>query len=387
MQKPKILIIDNSRFPTGAFTSIYLLSSAIHDFEFHFSIPSDSLLVGKLNKDGIRVYPLPYLELSKSFRSIFYLPVLIVNSFRLLRYIRKHRISVVHVNDVYNLCGVVLKFLNPDLHLIYHVRLLPDSYIRNLYSLYVFFVKKFADEVIAVSEAVQSTLKNRYNLNSQLIYGFIRAADYNQPDDKPKRSGHITLLYLANYTKGKGHEFAIRAVLKAHEKIKNLKMIMAGGVFDSDKNLKFKKYLEEMVRSNGAEGYIHLHEFVEDAQQLIKACDIFLNFSESESFSRTCLEAMTCGRPVIATECGGPGEMVIHGKTGLLVPVGNTDAMAEAIVQLATHEELRLQLAAEGQKYVMKKFEPEQSIQKMRNIYSSLLGHPVKSEVTIGGKI
>ena len=374
MQKARILIIDNSVFPTGAFTSIKLLASGIPDFEFHFSLPKESMLAEKLKTEGIKIFPVPYLELSHSFRSVLYIPVLIINSFRLLRYVSKNQIEIIHVNDMYNLCGVMLKLLKPELKLIYHVRLLPDSYIRRLYSFYLFFIRKFADEVIAVSEAVQHTLQERFKIKSRLIYGFLPAMNNNTGDSEGRTTADpVTLLYLANYTKGKGHEYAIEAVIKAHDEIKDIKMIMVGGVFGSKQNLNFRKQLEDMVRARGAEDYIFFRGFAEDTGRLMKACDIFLNFSESESFSRTCLEALTYGIPVIATDCGGPRDMIIHGKTGLLVPVGDTDAMTEAIIKLAKDEHLRKNLAEEGKKYAKDKFKPDSSVSAMRNVYLNLL--------------
>lgn len=384
MQKPRILIIDNSVFPTGAFASIKLITSGIPDFEFYFSLPVKSLLIGRLKKEGAKVFPVPYLELSRSFKSVLYIPVLIINSLRLLGYVRKNQIKIIHVNDMYNLCGVMLKLLKPDLKLIYHIRLLPDSYIRSLYSFCLFFIRRFADEIIAVSEAVQHTLQNRYKVTSRLIYGFLPAACYDDGVGKRRtKPDPVTLLYLANYTKGKGHEYAIDAVIKAHDKIKNLKMIMAGGVFGSKKNLDFRKHLESMVKIRGAADYIFFQDFVEDTVQLMKDCDIFLNFSESESFSRTCLEALTYGIPVIATDCGGPRDMIIPDKTGLLVPVGNTDAMTEAIIKLVNDEQLRKKFAEEGQKYAKDKFKPESSLQAMRTVYCGLTGiSPAYDKVT-----
>lgn len=320
------------------------------------------------------MFPLPYRELSKSFGAVLYIPALLINSYKLFRYVNKYKIAIVHVNDMYNLCGIVLKIFKPKLRLVYHVRLLPESYIRNIYSFYIFLIRKFADEVIAVSETVQRILQNRYNCSSHLIYGFMEmSADISRQSEVQLKSDPITLLYLANYTPGKGHEYAIEAVVKANRKIKNLKMIMAGGVFGSAKNLNFRKHLEKMVQHYDAGDYIFFFDFVEDVRQLMKSCHIFLNFSESESFSRTCLEALTWGMPVIATDCGGPAEMIINGQTGILVPVGDTDAMSKAIIKLAVNEQLRMKLSKEGQQYVKEKFKPENAIRAMRNIYLKML--------------
>ena len=55
-----------------------------------------------------------------------------------------------------------------------------------------------------------------------------------------------------------------------------------------------------------------------------------LNFSESESFSMTCLESLYYGTPLIATDSGGPAELFKHGESGHLVPNRDVQAMAKA---------------------------------------------------------
>jgi glycosyltransferase involved in cell wall biosynthesis len=62
----------------------------------------------------------------------------------------------------------------------------------------------------------------------------------------------------------------------------------------------------------------------------IRACDFLVNPSHLESFSVICVEAIACGKPVVATKCGGP-ESIITGNTGLLVPIKSPDQLAEAI--------------------------------------------------------
>src|SRR6185503_19173934 len=67
---------------------------------------------------------------------------------------------------------------------------------------------------------------------------------------------------------------------------------------------------------------------------LLRAADLFLLPSSTESFGLSALEAMACGVPVIASRVGGLPEVVIHGETGALAPVGAVDTMASAALQL-----------------------------------------------------
>jgi glycosyltransferase involved in cell wall biosynthesis len=96
---------------------------------------------------------------------------------------------------------------------------------------------------------------------------------------------------------------------------------------------------------------------------LIKQHDVVLNFSEAESFSMTCAEAGFYGKPVIASKCGGPEEIIDDGKTGLLVQNKNRQQMEEAMLQLAAAlPEDRRMMGAAAKKYVTEKFSTEQFI-------------------------
>ncbi|TGA86614.1 glycosyltransferase family 4 protein, partial [Streptomyces palmae] len=69
--------------------------------------------------------------------------------------------------------------------------------------------------------------------------------------------------------------------------------------------------------------------------------------SREESFGMTIVEAMHCGVPVVATDCPhGPGEIITHGRDGLLVPVGDADAIAAGLCKLIEDDELRLSMGA-----------------------------------------
>jgi glycosyltransferase involved in cell wall biosynthesis len=111
---------------------------------------------------------------------------------------------------------------------------------------------------------------------------------------------------------------------------------------------------------------------VDDVEKLMKSSDIFLNFSESESFSLTCLEALVYGVPLIASDSGGPGELFEHEQSGLLVPNRDLSAMTAAIVRLSKDQKLRERFALEGRQYVTKKFGIEKSASALTNVYTQI---------------
>ena len=91
---------------------------------------------------------------------------------------------------------------------------------------------------------------------------------------------------------------------------------------------------EHMARQHGIQDRIHFLGKQDNVNELLPLADLMLMPSEMESFGLAALEAMACGVPSIATNVGGVPELVEDGRNGLLFPVGEVEAMAEAAIAL-----------------------------------------------------
>ncbi|HUN04661.1 MAG TPA: hypothetical protein PLS00_17560, partial [Niabella sp.] len=142
-------------YETGAFKAILNASICLSEkYAFHFFISKGSKNASVLKSYGFPVVEISFLEISKRPKAIFYLPVLMRNTIIVRKYLKHHKIALLHVNDVYNLTGCMAKILMPSIKLIYHVRLLRNSYIKLFYRFFCKVVKWKADSIICVSYAV-----------------------------------------------------------------------------------------------------------------------------------------------------------------------------------------------------------------------------------------
>ena len=139
------------------------------------------------------------------------------------------------------------------------------------------------------------------------------------------------------------------------------------------KNRAYKQSLEALAASLGIANKVSWNGFAEDVEWEYKQADIVLNFSESESFSITCVEALYFGRPLIATDCGGPAEIIDHMQTGILVPNRLVSGMAEAMLQLATDGQLRSRLANHAREVIREKFSIEKTSYRLKAVYDEVL--------------
>lgn len=365
-----ILIIDNSTAFTGAFkcalNEAELLSG---EHRFIFVLNNNSSLVQLLRDKGITVYTLPMVEIKRSIGVLLLYPfALLRNTFSLLKIIRKEKVDIVQVNDFYNLLGAISRIFGFKGKLLTYVRFLPSVMPGPLRKLWIGCGLRYSHRVIAVSDAVLNQLPT--HLKVVRVYDPVQLSE-KLPEKKNSQKEKVHILYLANYIQGKGQDAALEAFALAYRQNSNITLTFMGGDMGLEKNREFKDELEKRTKEFGLEGVVRFSPFNSNVEQSIKEADIILNFSEAESFSMTCLEAAFYGTPLIATRCGGPEEIVEHGRTGITVPVKDIHAMRDAILALASDTELRQQYAESGKEYVRSKFNIETYKQQMRQILSA----------------
>lgn len=113
--------------------------------------------------------------------------------------------------------------------------------------------------------------------------------------------------------------------------------------------------------------------------EMIAAMDVKALPSYQEGQARTLVQALLCGCAIVGYDAGGIGEVCIDGKTGRLVPVGDRDALAEAILLLLTHPEERKRLAEEGERHARTHFDARLMTARLEEIYTDALQKASKS--------
>jgi len=111
-----------------------------------------------------------------------------------------------------------------------------------------------------------------------------------------------------------------------------------------------------------------------DLQELLPHASLVLVPSTNESFSLTAVEAMACGVPVIATQCGGVSEVLAEGG-GLLVPKNSARALAAAVIQLLNDPAEYRRQGCAGLSRTQKLFLPDAHIEKLEQLYAQTAQH------------
>lgn len=134
-----------------------------------------------------------------------------------------------------------------------------------------------------------------------------------------------------------------------------------------------KRNLQGLARRLGITDQVHLGDAVNDVQALMHDASVLALSSQYEGFGMVLVEAMSCGVPVVATDCrSGPAEIVRHGEDGLLVRRGDAAAIAAAIDRLLGDQALRQRMGAAAFANVQR-FAVDTVMQRWEQLFEQLL--------------
>lgn len=232
-----------------------------------------------------------------------------------------------------------------------------------------------SDGVTAVSESLKQQTYDTFDIKNDIkvIYNFI---DFNRfsriNKDHFKKAiapnGERILTHVSNFRKVKRIEDVVMVFKKVYEKMPSKLLLIGDGPE--------RRNIESLARKTGL---IHEIRFLgkQDAvEELLAVSDLFIMPSETESFGLAALEAMACQVPVISTNAGGLPEVNIHGVTGFLSDVGNTDEMAHYATQILEKEEV-LQAFRKNALEQAKRFDLSHILKEYEAYYEQILNMAV----------
>ena len=166
----------------------------------------------------------------------------------------------------------------------------------------------------------------------------------------------------------KGQKHLIEAAALVVQKVPDARFVIAG-------EGELRPSLERQIKEHHLEKHVVLAGFRPDVLSVHKAFDIFVMSSITEGLGTSLLDAMACGKAVVATTAGGIPEVVKDGETGLLVPPRDPAALARAIIALLTDEHARRTMGAAGLERVRERFSVERMVQDTLRVYQRVAMH------------
>jgi len=135
-----------------------------------------------------------------------------------------------------------------------------------------------------------------------------------------------------------------------------------------------RRQVEALTREMGLQVRVRFWGLRADVSNLMNGADAFVMSSSREGLPNVLLEAQACGLPAVVTNVGGNSEVVIHEKTGFIVPPQNPEALAEAMLRLMDLPvEMRQQMGTLARQRVEQEFSLESVVTQWENLYYELM--------------
>ena len=182
------------------------------------------------------------------------------------------------------------------------------------------------------------------------------------------------ILYAGRLVKVKNLPLLLKAVAMIRNSKHNIILLIIG---EGGEKAKLKRKVRRLEIEDAV-------VFISSAPQkdlvnYYHAADVFVLPSFSESLGKVLIEAGAAGCPVVSTETTGARDVVVEGRTGYLVPIGDENAMVEKILKVLRMEESeRKEMAKNAQRILEEKFSQEKSIEKVVTFWNKLIKHDAK---------
>ena len=239
-----------------------------------------------------------------------------------------------------------------------------------------------ATRVIAVSNAVAHELRSSGVVSEQQIAvipngidvdRFIRArANFDQVQFLRGMGLPVDCLLVGSVGELrtlKRHDDFIRAAAIVASRFPETQFVLAG--VDTSASGEVRKQLEALVGELGLRDRFYFLGWLDDAEKLLCAMDVFVSASETESFGLAIVEAMAAGTAVVATATEGAKEVIEHQQTGVLVPIGDVQGIAGSVLDLLTDPKKRHTIATQSVQSAIKNFSLTRMVDEIVRAYRS----------------
>lgn len=366
-----LYLANRGRLIGGGEVSLKELLKGLNKETFHPTVlcPEEGELAEGIRGMGLRVFCLPMKRLR--YGNFF---SLISTVARMVRIIKREKVDLIHANGsrcmIYG--GIAARLCHRPI--IWHVRIAqPEPWLDR-------FLASLASRVVVISQEVK---KRRFNWlekrgKVEVVFNGVDLELYNNKPNNDNLRRELGLPETASLVgivgqlhPKKGHQFFLKAAKRVSQLFPDCRFLIVGE--DISAKGDYLPKLRALTRELGIEGKVVYTGFRENIPSIMASIDCLVLSSLEEPFGRVLIEAMAASKPVVATRVGGVPEIVIEGKTGLLVPPADEKTLARGIIYLLQNRELANRMGQEGRSRVEELFTLKGHVARIENTYSQLL--------------
>lgn len=351
-------------------------------FEPHVILPNYGILVEELKQNNIKVSVLNYPILRRKYFNIrgilSYIKDYFYFSKQLENYCKTEKIDIIHNNTTAVLEGIYLKkkLKKP---LVWHVHeiIVKPKLISDFIN---YLMGRYATKIVTVSNAVQNHVSTSKFVNVSKLETVYNGVDNDKfyvknSDSLREKFGFlktdIIVGMIGRVNSWKGQSDFLDAMIPILKQDPSVKIILAGSAFEGEE-WRIQE-LDKRISELDCKSQILRIDYYKDTIDLYNIFDIFVLPSiNPDPLPTVVLEAMACGKPVVAYNHGGVCEMVKDKHNGILVEVRNTKALSEAILELIHNEIMRENFSKNSLNRQIEKFSISSYIENFSKLYSRI---------------
>lgn len=299
----------------------------------------------------------------------------ILSAIKIAKIIDKNSIDIIHVHWTKDLpIAVLAKLLSKKKPKLIQTRHMGMTRFKN--DFYHRFIYKNTDLIIAVTKQVKSQIEKFITPIPKVVLSYIGTESPSQitPStfialkEKYQLTAKFIVCIVGRIEHEKGQHIAIDALAKLVKQGVDVQLLIVGGAMT-------QTYLQELkqdITNRALSNKIIFTGFVTNAGEFIQLSDVLILATRKETFGLVLVEAMQAGVCVIASDKGGPLEIIEHEKTGLLFKSFDVDDLYEKILTLYQNPDLKCDYAKAAKIQAEKRFDAQKQFNEVLEIYHSL---------------
>jgi glycosyltransferase involved in cell wall biosynthesis len=370
-------IIEDGRYG-GPHSRIASVAEKLKDFgvETHVIFPSNKsdIFQTELKEKKIKAHPIKLNHISRSsLQLIRYLIYFIPDIVSLIKIFKKEKINVVHCNGIAQIKGIIAAKV-AHRKVIWHLNDTRENIIFSLFA--ILFGRFLSDAFIFAAERIEKNYFSNHSFKKKLCFRIPAPVDTkrNNPnivlsDCIEISEGGIAIISIGNVNPAKGFDTFIEMAHLLNKKHDVLKFYIVGRRYFQQK--RYQQKLNSMIKKNNIKNLFFL-DWVDDVRSILKKADLYVCSSNHEASPMTVWEAMAMGKPIVATDAGDIAKFIKHGENGFVVPVGNSNIMAEKIDNLIMDKALREKFSRNARDTAIKYLDIDQCAQKHFKAYMTV---------------
>ena len=394
-QTIRVLYLDHTARLSGAELALARLLGALDRTRVEpiVVLAEDGPLYELLTREAVDTHVLPLQEKLRNvrkgslglvglLRQIRSLGSLWRYSQRIGRFAQEKRVDLIYANslksDVYG--AMAARFAGVPLIWHMHDRI-DDRYLPAVAAWLVrFLARRLPTCVIANSASTLEALRLSARKRATIISSGL-THEHIERSWVPRRSNPIPQIgIVGRIAPWKGQDVFLEAAAQILRKGIAAHFRIAGSAMFDEEN--FEQKLYRLAQDLGIRKHVEFLGF-SDIPAFLRCLDILVHASRiPEPFGQVIIEGMGAELPVVATDGGGPREIIENGRTGLLVPMGDAEALASALTQLLAQPDWARSLAAAGRRHALEHFTVEKSARRSEALYEELVGVPAGERYT-----